>query len=109
MSSLIILVIVALTTAVLYLQGSIVRGVLSIVLAVCAAVVAFSFFEILANQLISREKITPWAQPVAFGVLFVLSFTILQAVGASLLKQKISFGDLPEKIGRVVCGLLLGL
>ncbi len=109
MSSLIILVVVLLTVVVLYLQGSIARGVLSIILAVCAAVVAFSFFELLANLLITREKITPWAQPVAFGVLFVLSFTVFQAIGAVLLKQKISFGDLPEKVGRIVCGLLLGL
>jgi hypothetical protein len=45
----------------------------------------------------------------SFLVLFVLPFAILQAITGLLIAKKIDFGFLPERIGRVVCGMLLGL
>jgi len=41
-------------------------------------------------------------------MIFLISFAILQTVGLALSKQKIDFGDMPERIGRAVFGLLLG-
>lgn len=98
-----------------YLKGTFLKAFATIIIALCAAVVAFGYFELLADFFISRsadssfDSVVPWAQPLAFVLLFVLTFAILQTVIAQLLKKPVDMGQLPEGIGRVVCGIFLGL
>jgi len=114
MASLGVMLIILGCAAYQYLKGTLVKSFASIVIAVCAGVVAFGYFELLADVFVSRsdnsrfDSLVPWAQPLSFLLLFVLAFAVLQTIVAQLLRKPIDLGLLPERIGRVVCGIFLG-
>ena len=109
MTSLIIILIVLGCAAFQLLKGTFVRAFATFVITICASVVAFTYFEILANVLIGRQLIIPWAQTLSFLLLFLLTFAVLQTLAQYLTRQNVDFGLVPERIGRVVCGIFSGL
>ena len=115
MASLGVVVIILGCVAYQYFKGTFIKAVATIIVAICASVVAFSYFEPLANVFISRSdnsrflSIAPWAQPLCFMLLFIVTFAILQTAAAQLSRQPVDLGFLPERIGRSVCGVVLGL
>ena len=115
MASLIVVVIILACAAIQYQWGTLVKAFAAIIAAICASIVAFSYFEVLANVFISRGddsrflSLVPWAQTLCFLLLLVVTFAILQTAIALLVRKPIDLGFLPERIGRVVCGILLGL
>jgi len=115
MASLIILLIIAGCVAFQFLKGTFVRAFAMIIITICASVVAFGYFETLANVFVNRidgiehPAFASWAQPLCFVLLFVLAFAILQIVLTLLTRQPVDLGVMPERIGRVVCGIFLGL
>jgi hypothetical protein len=115
MVSAVVLLIIAGCAAFQYFKGTIVRAFATIVIAVFASIVAFGFFEILADVLIKRGdsggmlSLVPWAQALSFLLLFVLTFAILQTAIVQLTRMKIDLGFWPERIGRPVLGIILGL
>ncbi|MHC4624378.1 MAG: hypothetical protein ACYS4W_10815 [Planctomycetota bacterium] len=114
-ANLAVLLIVLACVAYQYLKGTLVKSFATIIIAVCGATVAFGYFELLANVFITRAgdsrfpALVPWAQPLSFALLFVLTFAILQTGLAQVLRKPIDLGPLPERFGRVICGIFLGL
>jgi len=100
--------------AYLFLKGTFVKAFATLITIICASVVAFSYFEILASVLIGRSKDTEysslasWAQPLSFVLLFVLTFAILQTIVIQLTRRPVDLGPLPEYIGRALCGIFIG-
>lgn len=97
-----------------YLKGTLINSFASVIIAVCASIVAFSYFELLANLLINHSEgflafLVPWSQMLCFVLLFILAFAILKIGAALLTPQPIDLGLWPERIGRVIFGLFLGL
>ncbi|MDD5327375.1 MAG: CvpA family protein [Phycisphaerae bacterium] len=92
-----------------YQKGTFVKSFVAIVVSICASVVAFGYFELLGNVFISREILLSWAHSFSFVLLFVLTFAVLQTAAIQLIRQPINLGLWPERIGRVICGLFLGL
>ncbi len=93
-----------------YLKGTVVKAFATIIIAVCASIAAFGFFEISAKLLLRyAASVGPWAQPLCFTLLFVLAFAILQTAASHLTRRPTDLGLWPERIGRVVCGIFLGL
>ena len=109
MVDLIVVLIVLGCAALLYLKGTLVKAFATLIVAVCASVVAFGYFELLANVFIGRDLLIPWAQPLSFALLFILTFAVLQTAAIQLIRQPVDLGLWPERIGRVVCGIFLGL
>jgi hypothetical protein len=109
MGSLLVALIVLGCAAYQYLKGTFVKSFIVIMTAVCASVVAFGYFELLGNVLISKKILAPWAHSLSFILLFILAFAILQTIAAQLTRRKVDLGFLPERIGRVICGIFLGL
>jgi len=115
MASLVVMLIILGCAAYQYVKGTLIKSFAAIIITICASVVAFGYFELLADIFVSRsdnsrfDSIVPWAQPLSFLLLFVLAFAILQTIAAQLLRKPIDLGFLPERIGRVVCGIFLGL
>ena len=109
----VVLIIILGCAAFQYFKGTLANAIATIIITVCASVVAFGFFEVIANLIIRRSStggsLVPWAQPLCFVLLFILTFAILQTAALFLTRKKIDLGLLPERIGRVVCGILLGL
>jgi len=116
MASLLVVIIILGCAAYQFFKGTFIRAFATIIIAICAGIVAFGFFEVLANVFISRSEtgsflaIVPWAQPLCFALLFITVFGALQTGMIYLTLQKpVDLGFLPERIGRVVCGIILGL
>ena len=109
MVDLIVVLIVLGCAALLYLKSTLVKAFAALIIAVCASVVAFGYFELLANVFIGRDLLIPWAQPISFALLFILTFAVLQTAAIQLIRQPVDLGLWPERIGRVVCGIFLGL
>ena len=108
MANLGVLVIIGGCVAYLFLKGSFVKSFAILMSTILATVVAFSYFEFLANVLINRGTLVDWAQPISFIGLFVAAMVVLVTICLSLSRQSIELGYLPERIGRIVCGILIG-
>jgi hypothetical protein len=114
MDSLVVVLIILGCVAYQYFKGTLVRAFATIIIAVCASVAAFGFFEVLANVIISRGTnsrllaLLPWAQTLSFLLLFIVVFALLQSAMMFLTRQPVDLEVLPERIGRVVCGIILG-
>jgi len=109
MASLIVILTILACVAYQYLKGTVVKSLAMVVTATCGSVVAFGYFELLANVLIEREMLAPWAQPISLAVLFILAFIILQIIVSQLARKPVDLGFWPERIGQVVCGIFAGL
>jgi uncharacterized membrane protein required for colicin V production len=115
MASLVILIIIVGCVAFQYLKGTFVRAFATTIITICASIIAFGYFEVLANVLVSRidgiehPALASWAQALCFIVLFVLAFAILQTALILLTRQPVDLGMIPELIGRVGCGIFMGL
>ena len=109
MANLFVVLVILGCAAYQYLKGTLVKSFAMVITTICASVVAFGYFEPLANVLVGRNILVPWAQPLSFVLLFVLAFAILQTIAGQLTRQPVDLGLLPERIGRVVCGIFLGL
>jgi hypothetical protein len=109
MINLVMLAIMAGCAAFLFFKGTLVQGVTMILNAIIAGFVAFGFFEMLARLLVKYSPgIAIWAPLICFVLLFVLAFALLQTAAMQLAKGKADLGKLPEQIGRVASGLVLG-
>ena len=110
MASIIVILIMAGCAALQFLKGSFIKSFGTFMAALCAIIVAFGWFEQLAQILfIGRDMMPDWAQLVCFALLFIVALAILQAIISTLARHPINFGLMPERIGRVVFGLALGL
>ena len=109
MDALVVVLVILGCVAYQYLKGTLVKSFAMIIITICASVVAFGYFEILANVFISRDILVPWAQSLSFLVLFILAFAVLQTIAGQLTRKPVDLGLLPERIGRIVCGIFLGL
>jgi hypothetical protein len=103
-----IIVIMAICAGVQFQKGSLVKSFGTFISALCASFISLWWYEQLAEIVIKQEILVDWATTVSFGMLFLISFAVLQSAAMALTKQKIDFGFVPERIGRVVFGLLLG-
>jgi hypothetical protein len=98
-----------------YLKGTLVKAFVTIIISICAMAAAFGYFEPLANIVISHAgdgslaSLIPWAHSLCFVLLFILAFAVLQTIAAQLIRHPIDLGLWPERIGRVVCGVFLGI
>jgi hypothetical protein len=114
MASIVILLIILGCATLLFLKGTLVRAFATIIVAICALIVAFGYFEFLAGFIISHAdkggaaKIVSFAQPLSFALLFIIFFAALQTLAMYLTRDEVNLGLWPERIGRVVCGLVLG-
>ncbi len=108
MAGLLVVLIIAGCVAYQLLKSTLIKSFSILVSAVCAVVTAFGFFELLANLFISRSILVPWAMSLSFILLFVLAFAVLQTIVSQLTRQRIELALLPDRIGRVVCGIFLG-
>ena len=106
MGSLLVVLIILGCVAYQYLKGTLVKSFIAVITSICASVVAFGYFELLANVL---KTFGPWAYSLSFALLFILAFAVLQTAAAQLTRKPVDLGLLPERIGRVVFGIFAGL
>jgi len=114
MASLAVVLIILGCGALMYLKGTVFKALTMIIIAILSVVIAFAFFEVLSNIIINRGNngsmlsLVPWAQTLCFAILFIVSFGLLQTAASFLGRHEVDFGFMPELIGRIVCGIILG-
>ncbi|MGA2093066.1 MAG: CvpA family protein [Sedimentisphaerales bacterium] len=108
MASIIVLVVMAGCAAFQFSKGNFVRAFATFIAALCANIVAFGWFDQLSAMLIRNDMLPKWAQAVCFLVLFIITFAGLQTLVMILTRPPIDLGATPERVGRIVLGLLLG-
>ena len=116
MASILVVLIILGCAVYQYFKGSLVKSLATLIIVVCGGVVAFGYFEFLSGVLFVGRgadgrfpSLMPWAQLLSFVLLFVLTFAVLQTIASQLISKNINLGLWPERIGRVCCGILLGL
>ncbi|MBC8218706.1 MAG: CvpA family protein [Planctomycetes bacterium] len=117
MAALLVALIILGCGAYQYFKGTIFKATATIIITILASAVAFGFFEIAADYFIGKgigsdsrsSAVVPWAQSLCFTLLFVLAFAILQTAAMQLSKLPVDFGLLPERIGRPILGIFMGL
>ena len=97
-----------------FLKGRFVNAFVAFITTLCAGFVAFAYFELLAGLIVSRGDslpaiVVPWAQTIAFAALFLVAFVVLYVIAGQITRRPVALPDLPDRIGRAVCGILLGL
>ncbi len=109
MANLVVLVIILGCAAVQFFKGTLATAATTVIAAASAAFAAMGFQEFLAGYLNSyMGGMSAWAGVVCFILLFILVFAVLQTAITQLLSHPIDLGEWPERIGRPLCGALLG-
>ncbi|MCK4914084.1 MAG: hypothetical protein KAI59_06820 [Planctomycetes bacterium] len=112
MASLLVLLIIISCVAYLYLKSTLAKSFATTIVAICASIIAFNYFEILLGVFVNHvqlDLLMPWASSICFLILFVAAFAGLQAVVINFIPDSINFGTIAEKSGRIICGFFLGL
>lgn len=114
MAGLIVLLIAVGCAAYQFLKGTFLRAFATFIITICATIIAFGFFEVLAGFFTGRDSSfkflpAPWMQTLSFLLLFLFVFAILQTLAQYLTKQPVDLGLWPERIGRIGFGILSGL
>ncbi len=104
-----ILIVVLLSVAHFYLKSGALVSFATFVGAVFGIIVAFTYYEPLAGQLLSRGYGGQWALPVIYVLLFVLTFAVFRAAADLIFAQDIELHTLITKTTAVICGTLTGL
>lgn len=108
-ATVITILIILLTLAHFYLKCSLVASFSTLMAAVIATVLAFSYHEAASNLFLSRGVGLDWAMAGCYVLIFVLGFAILRALSDQIVGIGIDLGKLPKNVAAIVCGLLTGL
>ena len=103
------ILITLLTVAYFYLKCPILKSFAMMISAVLGLIIAFSYYEPLADVLISRGRGGQWAHGCCFILLFILSFAIIRTGSDYVVGANISFGEISTKIVGVISGIITGM
>ncbi|MEE9370318.1 MAG: hypothetical protein V3W45_02500, partial [Sedimentisphaerales bacterium] len=98
MASLLVVLIISGCVVYQYFKGTFVKAFATLIIAITASIVAFGYFEILANVFVSRggnsraPYLVPWAQPLCFALLFIVVFGTLQTLATLLTRKPVDMG-----------------
>ena len=107
--TLFVVVILLLSTAYFYLKSPVIASFAMLISSIVAAIVSFSYYELLADMLVNAGHGGQWAHPGCFAVLFVVAFIVLRVACDHLVGANIDFGVLITRSTAVICGLLTGM
>ncbi|MHC5173244.1 MAG: hypothetical protein ACYSPJ_05715, partial [Planctomycetota bacterium] len=93
MSLVIVILVLLLTLAFFYLKCSMMQSLMTLWSAVLTTIVAFSYYEWVANLFISRGYAPNFALCGSFTVLFVVIFASLRALSELLITTPVDLGN----------------
>ena len=92
-----------------FMKFSVLKAFTTVVSVFLGMTVAFGFYEVLAEILISRGHLVPWAHAVSFALLNIIGFALFAAVCNYLVGSDIKFGGIIDRSVIVTCGIVCGL
>lgn len=109
MTTAIVILVILLTLAHFYLKCSLMTSFATLVSAIFATVVAFSYHEAMADLFISRGYGADWALSGCYLLAFVLGSALFRALADLLVGSSIDLGRPAKVAAAVICGLVTGL
>jgi hypothetical protein len=116
LANLFVVLIVLGCAAYTYQKSSLVKSFATLIIVICSCIAAFGYFEAAAKLLNGSGSqsqlpaaMVPWMQPLCFGLIFIIVFALLQTCLVQLDKKPVSFPFPAERVGRIICGLIMGL
>ena len=103
-----ILVVVISATGHQYLKSTLLKSFMTLMSALLACIITFTYFEKLAGLLLSYGYGGQWAHPGIFILLFLLTFAFFVSISEKLIVQNFIIGDRLDLGGRIFFGALLG-
>lgn len=108
-ATLLIIAVILTTMGIFYFKASLVTMLTTILSAVFASIVAFTYYEIVSNLCISKGWLTGWIHSLSFLVLFFLTLFLLRILSDFIINSKIDLGKPVQIASTLVCGLFAGL
>ena len=108
-ATILVLLVILATMAVFYWKASLVTMLTTILSAIFASIVAFTYYEIVGNLCISKGWLTGWIHSLSFLILFFLTLFLLRILSDFIINSKIDLGNTVQIVSTVVCGLFAGL
>lgn len=108
-ATLIVIAVILVTMAVFYWKASLVTMLTTILSAIFASIVAFTYYEIVSNLCISKGWLTGWIHSLSFLVLFFLTLFLLRILSDFIINSKIDLGTTVQLASTLICGLFAGL
>ena len=108
MALVIVIIVLLLTLAFFYLKCSIMQSIVTRWSAVIAMIIAFSYYELVADLFISRGYGLDWALFGGFLIVFIVTFAILRSGSEFLFKSNVDLGDAVKVSAALICGVLTG-
>jgi len=103
------IVIILLCIAQFYLKSSALTSFATTISALFGMIIAFNYYEALADQLISRGYEWQWAHAGCFVLLFVIGLAAIRSLGDFLLGTNINFGPTVKHTAAGICAVITGL
>jgi hypothetical protein len=104
-----IIVIILLCIAQFYLKSSALTSFATAISALFGMIIAFNYYEALADQLISRGYEWQWAQAGCFVLLFIIGLAAIRSLGDFLLGSNINLGLAAKRTAAGICAVITGL
>ena len=105
----IVILVLSLTVAFFYLKCSMMQSFMTLWSAVIATIITFSYYEWLADLLISRGSGLNWALFGCFLVAFIVIFAVLRSASEFFARSNVDLGNAVKMSTALICGLLTGL
>jgi len=109
MALVIVILVLLLTLAFFYLKCSVMQSVMMLWSAILTTIITFSYYEWVAEFLISRGYALQWAQFACFLAVFIVAFAVLRLVSDLLIGVDIDLGNTVKLSTALPCGLLTGV
>ena len=109
MALVIVILVLLLSVAFFYLKCSMMQSFMTLGSAVLATIVAFSYYEWVANLFISRGYGLDWALCGCFALLFIAIFALLRSASELLISTPVDLGNVVKLPVSLACGLLAGM
>ncbi len=109
MALVMVLLVLILTLSFFYLKCTTMQSLVMLWSSVVSTMIAFSFYEQLADMLIARGYGLQWAQVGAYAVVFAAAFALFRSAGEYVIGVKIDLGNTVKISSAVICGLFTGI
>jgi len=109
MATAIIIIVILLTLAHFYLKCSMMTSFSTMLASIFAMVIAFTYYEKLAELFVSRGYGVNWAHFGCFVLAFVLGFALMRALADLLVGANIDLGKQVKVASALICGLFTGV
>lgn len=109
MALVMVLLVLSLTLAFFHLKCTMMQSLITLWSSVVSTILAFSFYESVAELFISRGYGLQWAHVGSYVIVFIAAFAVLRLASEYLVRVNVDLGSRAKTFSAVLCGLITGV